>query len=182
MIHGRAPVLFLLVAAFFPSCTKGNRETPVSAYQPLLSSPLPAGLSLSGACRAYGTPERPQGHGTLYDFIDGGAGIYLDRGFRLVLRQAYQDASNRTLFAELYVMENRDSALSLFNDPSLRTGGDSAIGIGAKGVAYHPAPDYLIEFYRGLFYARVSSNNDSAAFSVRRLAEMLDQNITGFKP
>ena len=160
---------------------KSGRETPDSAYQALLSSPLPEGIMLSGPGTAYGTSQKPQSNGTLYDFIDGGAGIYLDRGFRLVLRQAYRDSAGRTLFAELYIMENRDSALSLFNDPSLRTSEDSAVGIGAKGVAYHPAPDYLIEFYRGQFYARVSSNNDSSAFSVRRLAEILDQNIMGFK-
>jgi hypothetical protein len=172
-------LILLLPLVLLPplGCADKNKTLKSSACLPLLTSPLPKGITLSGKARAYGTAQNPQSHGTLYDFIDGGATLYLDKGCVLALRQGYGDAAGRALFAELYVMSGRDSALSLFNDPTLRTGDDTPIDIGEKGIVFHPAPDYIIEFFRQRFYVKVTATDDSAATGVEGLARMIDQNI-----
>ena len=150
-------------------------------YKCLLLDSTPHTSIASGSLWVWGTPQKQQKNGTIYDYINGPGDIYIEHGFEMVIKQNYKDTANRSITAEVYYMNNPDSALSLFNDSRLRTQGEVPVEIGDSGVVYNPTPDYIINFYQKRFYVSVSASNDDAASEVDNLARIIDNQIKVIK-
>jgi len=143
----------------------------------LFKTALPEGLRIRENLRVWGTYDKPEKDGTIYDFIDGPGQIYMEHGFKKGCQQNLRTASLQIISTEIYEMAARDSALSLFADSRLRTDGEKPVVLGEKGVTYQPRPNYIIEFCRDRYYVRISAENDSLAGQADELANMLDGKI-----
>lgn len=131
----------------------------------------------AGNIRYYGTTEKPAQHGTLYDFIDGAAVLFYDHGCLGARQETRRDSAGQPINLEIYEMPHPDSARVLFNHPDLRTQEDRSINIGEKGVFFHPAPNFVIEYFRANYYIRVFAADDRSRPAAEALARETDRRI-----
>lgn len=136
------PVAALTLALLFLSAPK--------ILRPQVSSP-PADLSvyLPKAGDAPGwTPTGEAQHYTgddLFVYIDGGAEIYQEYGFKQVLAQDYKNASGKSVTLEIYEMIDPSAAYGIFTFKASDKGRAVAIGQAAE------LDDYYLNFWKGSF-------------------------------
>jgi hypothetical protein len=94
----------------------------------------------------------------LYDFIDGGAEIFLEYGFQKVISQEYQN-KDLTIIATIYQMDNEVSAFGIFSDN--RSARFKNITIGNGGFR----TDYSLNFWQYNYYIVVESFQKSPLIS-----------------
>jgi hypothetical protein len=86
----------------------------------------------------------------LFDFINGGASIYYEYGFKQVITQQYVNADSQYLTLELYEMNNSAAAYGMY---TYKTGASGkAIDIGADALL----DDYYLNFWKGRFIGTVT--------------------------
>jgi hypothetical protein len=120
-----------------------------------LKSYLPAARDLPGWAPS-GEPQHYVGE-DLYTYIDGGAEIYQEYGFKQVLAQDYKDAGGRTLTLELYEMNSPEAAYGAFTFKSSGKGKGVAVGQAAE------LEDYYLNAWKGTIVLTVIGPDDSAA-------------------
>ena len=100
---------------------------------------------------------------TLYDYMDGGAEVYLAFDFRDVYVRKYADAAENELVLDIYDMGSPAEAFGLFSCDRQ----DPEAGIG-QGSEYGPG---LLRFWRGRYFVSVtvSGNEDKAEKAVLEL-------------
>jgi hypothetical protein len=91
----------------------------------------------------------------LFELIDGGADLYMEYGFARVISAHYSDPMLTSLQAEIYEMENPESAYGIF----------SITRIGSEWV-YHPGnlaalEDSYISLWKGRYFVTVSYTSGS---------------------
>jgi hypothetical protein len=89
-----------------------------------------------------GPPQRYEGEG-LYTYIDGGAEIYREYGFRQVIVQDYKDAGGRTISLEIFEMASPEAAFGMFTFK--RSGQGKVLSLGSGGEL----EDYYLNFWKG---------------------------------
>ncbi len=102
---------------------------------------------------------------TLYDYMDGGAEVYLAFDFREVFVRKYADAAGNEIALDIYDMGSPAEAFGMFSCDRQ----DPEAGIG-QGSEYGPG---LLRFWRGRYFVSitVSGNEDKAEMAVLDLGK-----------
>jgi hypothetical protein len=111
------------------------------------------------------SPDQVFDRKTLYDYMDGGAEVYLAFGFREVFVRKYADAEENELVLDIYDMGSPAEAFGVFSCDRQ----DPEAGIG-QGSEYGPG---LLRFWRGRHFVSitVSGNEDKAEQAVLALGK-----------
>lgn len=102
---------------------------------------------------------------TLYDYMDGGAEVYLAFDFREVFVRKYADAAGNEIALDIYDMGTPAEAFGMFSCDRQ----DPEAGLG-QGSEYGPG---LLRFWRGRYFVSitVSGNEDKAEMAVLDLGK-----------
>ena len=85
----------------------------------------------------------------LYDFIDGGADIYLEYGFVQAITQEYQK-DNFVVTIDIFQMKSAEAAYGIYS--SIRNKDDQQLAIGAEGIL----TDYQVTFRQDCYFVVVT--------------------------
>ena len=117
---------------------------------------------------------------SLYDYINGGADIYLEYGFIEVIAMDYANIKNKFIQLEIYQMENNESAYGIY---SLNKGNEGkSPDIGNEAFL----GDYYLIFWKDNFLVTLTgySSDDETVKGLIALAQNIDKKIEkkGVKP
>jgi len=116
----------------------------------------------------------------LYAFIDGGADLFFEYGFRQVVAAEYVEEGNASINLEVYEMDDAGAAFGIY---SIRSGTEAKPADIGQGGSTHP---YYVMFWKGRFYVSLAASDSSAACRkcMQSIARGVDQNLsaTGQKP
>ncbi len=115
---------------------------------------LPADNAAAGWTRD-GGPQEFEGE-DLYTYIDGGAEIYQEYGFRRVVVQDYEDPRGKSVSLEIFEMETPAAAFGMFTFKRSGGGKPLALGAGAELEAYY------MNFWKGRFLATLTGFDEAA--------------------
>ena len=122
------------------------KEGPLGAY-------LPAGNAVQGWAK-YGEPQEYEGE-DLYTYIDGGAEIYQEYGFRRVILQDYKNAKGKSVSLEIFEMETPAAAFGMFTFKRSGSGKTVDLGAGAELEAYY------LNFWKGRFLVTLTGFDEA---------------------
>lgn len=177
----------LAVLSIFSAAAAGLRAEPADQQQktPAVASPLldltsflPGAGDVPGWTRK-GDLQVFKGE-DLFTYIDGGADIYIEYGFRQVIVQDYENALKESITLEIFGMSDASAAFGIFTFKSSAGGTEIALGQGGK------LEDYYLNFWKGPVLVTVTGFDESPASleGVRGVAKATDQKIQlrGEKP
>jgi len=121
-------------------------EGPLRAY-------LPDGNAAWGWSKD-GEPQEYEGE-DLYTYIDGGAEIYQEYGFRRVIIQDYKNAKGKSVSLEIFEMETPAAAFGMFSFKRSGSGQSVALGAGAELEAYY------LNFWKGRFLVTLTGFDEA---------------------
>ncbi len=151
-----------LVSVLVAGCLAGlffqAERTQVPAVKPSpplqnLKDLLPHQAELQG-WKAENAPQVYKGE-DLYLYIDGGAEIYHEYGFRQVLVQDYQSTPEKSLTLEIYEMADSPSAFGIYTLKS--SGKGKTVLVGQDGQL----EDYYLNFWKGNFLVTLTGSDGS---------------------
>ena len=142
-----AALVFFLMA--------GAAAAPVPAGQEALSAYLPADGAAPGWVKD-GDSQEFAGE-DLYAYIDGGAEIYQEYGFRRVVLQDYKNGSGKSVSLEIFEMETPAAAYGMFTFK--RSGKGKSVSLGSGGEL----EDYYLNFWKGRFLATLTGFDETPA-------------------
>ena len=114
---------------------------------------LPAGNAVEGWARD-GEPQEYEGE-ELYTYIDGGAEIYQEYGFRRVIIQDYKNAKGKSVSLEIFEMESPAAAFGMFSFKRSGSGKTITLGAGAELEAYY------LNFWKGRFLVTLTGFDEA---------------------
>lgn len=114
---------------------------------------LPAGDDVPGWTRD-GEPQEYEGE-DLYTYIDGGAEIYQEYGFRRVVVQDYERSAGISVSLEIFEMETPAAAFGMYTFK--RSGQGESLELGGGGEL----ESYYLNFWKGRFLATLTGFDDS---------------------
>jgi hypothetical protein len=124
------------------------------AGQDILRSLLPADGAAPGWSRD-GEPQEYAGE-DLYAYIDGGAEIYQEYGFRRIILQDYKNASGKSVSLEIFEMETPAAAYGMFTFKRSGSGKSVTVGAGDELESYY------LNFWKGRFLVTLTGFDGSA--------------------
>jgi hypothetical protein len=149
---------------------------------PRAAGPLRVYLPADGAAPGWakdGAPQEYEGE-DLYAYIDGGAEIYQEYGFRRVIVQDYKDAKGKSVSLEIFEMTTAASAFGMFTFKRSGNGRTVLLGSGAELEAYY------LNFWKGRFLVTLTGFDESPETieGLMRVGGVVDSNIreTGAAP
>ena len=150
----RAALLALLagLAASSPGGLAGPTR-PGPALQGSPAALLPGNGAVPGWDRE-GDAQEFAGE-DLYTYIDGGAEIYHEYGFRRVAVQDYKDAGGRSVSLEIFEMDSPEAAYGIYSFK--RSGKGKSVPLGAGG----DLEDYYLNFWEGRYLATLTGFDES---------------------
>ena len=122
------------------------KEGPLRAY-------LPDGNAALGWAKD-GEPQEYEGE-ELYAYIDGGAEIYQEYGFRRVIIQDYKDAKGKSVSLEIFEMGTPAAAFGMFSFKRSGSGKTVTLGTGAELEAYY------LNFWKGRFLVTLTGFDEA---------------------
>jgi len=131
---------------------------------------IPEGFSPADSVRVYGTKERSLRDGAIFDYINGGAIVYLRHGLRETTHAVWRNAAGTTLTLDIFDMGTPAGAEAGFNDDEICPDGFGRPDVGAPGKSYRYEPDYFLYFHKSNFLVYVATNNDSLKTTVESFA------------
>ncbi|MGE5741625.1 MAG: DUF6599 family protein [Candidatus Aminicenantes bacterium RBG_16_66_30] len=142
-----------LVLTGFLAAGAGAAPAPVG--QDTLAALLPGdgavpGWSRDGALQEYVGED-------LYTYIDGGAEIYQEYGFRRVVLQDYKNGAGKSVSVEIFEMETPAAAYGMFTFK--RSGKGRSVPLGSGGEL----EDYYLNFWKGRFLATLTGFDETPA-------------------
>lgn len=138
--------LLLTCAAFAGFAASAAQSTSLRPF-------LPAGADVPGWPKD-GEPQEFEGE-DLYTYINGGAEIYQEYGFRRVIVQDYEKAGGRSISLEIFEMETPAAAFGMFTFK--RSGQGQSVDLGGGGEL----ESYYLNFWKGRFLATLTGFDDS---------------------
>jgi hypothetical protein len=114
----------------------------------------------------------------LFTFIDGGAELFLEYGFRKIVAVEYERQRAASINIEIYEMNDPEAAYGIY---SVRSGSEgNLLAIGNEGRV-HP---YYIMFWKGRFYVTVAASDTSEECKrgIEKIAREVDRRITESGP
>ncbi len=142
-----------------------------------LPARLPDGFPPADSVRVYGTKERNLQDGSIFDYIDGGAIVYLRHGLRETTHAVWRNAAGTTITLDIFDMGTPSGAEAGFNDDEICPSGFGRPEIGAPGKSYRYEPDFFLYFHKSNFLVYVATNNDSLKTTVESFAASVCGNI-----
>ncbi len=141
----------IALTVFLAACA---RAVPAGPGQETLEALLPA----DGAAPGWSKDGEPQSFAgeDLYTYINGGAEIYQEYGFRRVVVQDYKSAAGKSLSLEIFEMETPAAAFGMFTFKRSGQGRDVPLGAGAELEAYY------LNFWKGRYLATLTGFDESA--------------------
>lgn len=115
--------------------------------------------------------------GTIFDYINGGALVYLRHGLRETTHAVYQGRGKTTLTIDIFDMGTSAGAKAGFDDTEICPEGYRQSDIGATCKSYLYEPDYFLYFQKSNFLVYVATSNDSLKTTVDSLAAAVCGNI-----
>ncbi len=138
-------LMFLFIAGAW-AASGLFKEGPLRAY-------LPAGNAVEGWAKD-GEPQEYEGE-DLYTYIDGGAEIYQEYGFRRVIIQDYKNAKGKSVSLEIFEMESPAAAFGMFSFKRSGNGKTISLGAGAELEAYY------LNFWKGRFLVTLTGFDEA---------------------
>jgi len=122
--------------------------------------------------KAVGEPEIYKGK-DLFLYMDGGAKIYHEYGFRNVVVQKFENEKGESITLEIYEMENPDAAFGMYTMKTSSEGRKLSIGKQAK------LEDYYLNVYKGRFLLTLTGfdASESTQQGLVALAEQVEIKI-----
>ena len=132
---------------------------------------LPADGAAAGWVRD-GGPQEFEGE-DLYTYIDGGAEIYQEYGFRRVIVQDYENARGHSVSLEIFEMDSPEAAYGIYTFK--RSGKGKSVPLGAGG----DLEDYYLNFWEGRYLATLTGFDESPGTlaGLQALAAAVDARI-----
>ncbi|MCB0822591.1 MAG: hypothetical protein KDC09_07840 [Bacteroidales bacterium] len=111
----------------------------------------------------------------LYLYIDGGADVYLEYGFKKVASCKYQNPSANRMHIEIYQMKDPDAAYGIFSLNS--TGLGHPLDLGDLSYQY----DYYLDVWKTSYFIRctISRKEAGALDTLKLFASVVLENIIG---
>jgi hypothetical protein len=109
----------------------------------------------------------------LYAYIDGGAEIYQEYGFRRVILQDYKNAKGKSVSLEIFEMETPAAAFGMFSFKRSGSGKVITLGAGAELEAYY------LNFWKGRFLVTLTGFDEApeTVDGLTAIAEIVDSKI-----
>jgi hypothetical protein len=144
--------------------------------QDALKALLPSGGEAAGWVRE-GDAQDFAGE-DLYTYIDGGAEIYQEYGFRRVVVRDYKAAGGRSINLELFEMASPEAAFGMFTFK--RSGRGKVLRLGGGGEL----EDYYLNFWKGRFLVTLTGfDSDPATLAgLQALAAAVEAKIADAAP
>ncbi len=141
-----------------------------AAPTPDITALLPEDGTPEGWSRS-GSPSLFEG-GALFDYINGGADAYYDRGFERLVAQLYESGGIE-IQLEIYDMGSPAGASAIFEENT--AGMDTSTDFGERSTQ----DAYQISFFRGRYYVSVLaySSGDPTVEAMAEVAEFVDAAI-----
>ncbi|MGZ5514014.1 MAG: DUF6599 family protein [Candidatus Aminicenantales bacterium] len=133
----------------------GAWAAPICLSQGTLGALLPETGAAPGWSRD-GTSQEYVGE-DLYAYIDGGAEIYQEYGFRRVVLQDYRNAAGKSVSLEIFEMETPAAAYGIYTFKRSGKGKSVPLGSGAG------LEDYYLNFWKGRFVVTLTGFDETAA-------------------
>ncbi|MDH7515682.1 MAG: hypothetical protein QHI48_07410 [Bacteroidota bacterium] len=114
--------------------------------------------------------------GRLWDYIDGGADVYIDYGFKEVVTAEYV-SGERTLVVEIYEMQTFEGAFGIYARERAPT--YMFLPIGAEGYLEGSA----LNFYQGKWYVKSTAFTDDreTKAALRKMAETVSRYLGTYR-
>lgn len=129
----------------------------------LLRQPLPGSAAPQGAASSYNGDN-------LYQYIDGGADIYLLYDFKTLLHQNFKSGA-ADLTVDVYDMGNGDDAFGVYS--SERSPKSRFLPIGAEGYRGQG----ILNFIAGRYYVKLSGSGPNSDALLVQFAQLLSKRI-----
>lgn len=130
-----------------------------------LRQPLPGKAAAEGAAMTY-NPD------TLYQYIDGGADLYLLYEFKALLHQDFKSGTSE-LTADIYEMTSPEDAFGIY--ASERSPTYKFMKIGAEGYR----DQGILNFFVDRYYVKLSGSGANSEMLLGQLAQLLSNRIGG---
>ncbi|MFO7733128.1 MAG: DUF6599 family protein [Candidatus Aminicenantes bacterium] len=121
-----------------------------------------------------GGPEEYEGE-ALYTYINGGAEIYHEYGFRRVILQDYKSGQGKPVSLEIFEMETPAAAYGMFTFKRSGKGETVPVGAGAELESYY------LNFWKGRFLATLTGFDEEPATveGLMALGKAVDARVRG---
>jgi hypothetical protein len=161
--------MLMIQALSSASHDSGSRAQGMSAGQQplasLLREPLPGHASAQAQPSSY-NPDR------LYQYIDGGADIYLLYSFKSLLHQDFKSGA-ADLTVDIYDMDKTEDAFGIY--AAERSPGYKFFSIGAEGYR----DKGILNFVQDRYYVKLSGSGSNADALLDQFARLLSGRIGG---
>lgn len=178
------PLLFFFVLAALTEITyteESKVKTTLSNRNQELSvcfiDSVPEGFSLSDSVRVFGTSEKKQKDGTIFDYIDGGGISYINHGLVKTTHVIFEESAGNTITLDVFDMGKSENAKNAFDDESICPSDPVKENIGEECKTYLYKPDYLLYFHKSKYLVYLCADNDSLKSRVKSLAKEAASNI-----
>jgi hypothetical protein len=145
----RSLALLLVLVAFIAWVA------PAAVGQETIEAFLPADGAVQGWLRD-GDLQKYAGD-DLYTYIDGGAEIYQEYGFRRVVLQDYKDAAGKSISLEIFEMETPAAAYGIFTFK--RSGKGKSVPLGSEAEL----EDYYLNLWKERFLVTLTGFDETPA-------------------
>lgn len=136
-----------MVVLVFINCSRKSPSSEESLFKY-----IPAEAE-SGAWKKDGSPQEYKGE-DLFLYIDGGADIYREYGFKQVVVQDFLSKKGRSLSLEIFEMTSPESAYGIYTFKTHSGGKALALGDEAQ------LADYYLNFWKGNFLVTITGFNE----------------------
>ncbi len=160
----------LLLAAVLVSCAGKTEQKASGRDGTAIPSYIP-GFAPADLIRYYGLKENPGKDGTVFDYINGGALVYLNHGLVGITHALFYSEDGDELVVDLFDMAAPDSALAAFRDEEICPEAFELPEVGAEVKAYNYAPDYMLYAVKSRYLVFLSTTNDEKKGELLKLAQ-----------
>jgi hypothetical protein len=159
--------ILLIVFLLLPAAVKASENSSVR---------LPDTLHIKNICIA-NSPQKPHEGKALYDYINGGADVYFDFGFKTCYARNYSSLSDKEsdIVVNVYDMGKSLHAFGLFR--KMADGDSIARGVGAEYVKR----DRDIYYWMDRYFVEIIDKSAKQVGHYQKLGKIISRSIRGTK-
>ncbi len=158
--------LFLYGSSFLLNPSE-NQTSPLHDFYKYLP-----GTDETGKWKEDGSPQEYKGE-DLYSYINGGAEIYHEYGFKQVIVQDYTRKNGKSIALEIFEMESTEGAYGIYTFKTSTEGKELALGDKAQ------LADYYLNFWKGDFVVTLVGfdEDEETVKGLQKIARAVDTKI-----